>query len=172
MIEINDTKWDVRFLRLAQEIATWSKDPSTKVGCVIVAPDRSIAALGYNGPGRFDVDEAVYSADRDEKLSRTIHSEMNAMMECDIPKSVRAECVVYSTFEPCENCTKHLLQYGFRRFVTIEATPEQNRRWHDSFARSRQMRRNAKAGMIYYGKEVVNGREDDATERDQGSPGA
>ena len=46
MTELN--KWDERFVRIAFEVATWSKDPGTKVGAVLVA-DRRIIASGYNG---------------------------------------------------------------------------------------------------------------------------
>ena len=42
------TKWDERFSRIAYEVATWSKDPGTKVGAVLVL-DRRIIATGYNG---------------------------------------------------------------------------------------------------------------------------
>ena len=42
------TKWDVRFLELAKQIASWSKDPSTQVGCVVVGPDREIRSTGFN----------------------------------------------------------------------------------------------------------------------------
>ena len=46
----NREKWDRRFLRLAREVASWSKDPSTKVGAVLVDPlDNTIVSLGYNG---------------------------------------------------------------------------------------------------------------------------
>ena len=41
-------KWDVRFLRLAHEVAKWSKDPSTKVGCILVK-DKKVISMGYNG---------------------------------------------------------------------------------------------------------------------------
>ena len=40
------SKWDQRFLELAKQISTWSKDPSTQVGCVVVGPDREIRVLG------------------------------------------------------------------------------------------------------------------------------
>ncbi len=33
-------KWDRRFLELAKHISDWSKDPSTKVGCIVVGEDR------------------------------------------------------------------------------------------------------------------------------------
>ena len=39
-------KWDLRFLELAKHISDWSKDPSTKVGCIIVGEDREIRSTG------------------------------------------------------------------------------------------------------------------------------
>lgn len=38
-------KWDLRFLHLAQYIAEWSRDPSTKTGAVIVDEDKRIVDL-------------------------------------------------------------------------------------------------------------------------------
>ena len=45
-------KWDERFIDLARHISQWSKDPSTKVGCVVIGEDREIRSTGFNGfPG-------------------------------------------------------------------------------------------------------------------------
>ncbi|HIO19799.1 MAG TPA: hypothetical protein EYN11_01745, partial [Phycisphaerales bacterium] len=44
-----NTKWDGRFLELADTISAWSKDPSRGVGAVIVSPMRQVIATGYNG---------------------------------------------------------------------------------------------------------------------------
>ena len=41
-------KWDARFIELARHISTWSKDPSTKVGCVVIGEDREIRSTGFN----------------------------------------------------------------------------------------------------------------------------
>lgn len=41
--------WDSYFIEMAMHIATKSKDPSTKVGCVIVGPDNEVRSTGYNG---------------------------------------------------------------------------------------------------------------------------
>ena len=41
--------WDMRFAQLAKLVSLWSKDPSTKVGSVIVRPDKTIASVGFNG---------------------------------------------------------------------------------------------------------------------------
>ena len=42
-------KWHLRFMEMAKLIASWSKDNSTKVGAIVVGPDREIRATGYNG---------------------------------------------------------------------------------------------------------------------------
>ena len=60
-------KWNKRFMELAFLVASWSKDPSTKTGAVIVGPDKEIRSTGYNGPVR-GVDDDVK-----ERLERPIH---------------------------------------------------------------------------------------------------
>ena len=58
-MELNDV-WDSRFLRIAQEVSTWSKDPSTKVGAVIVDNRNRVVSMGYNGfPQRVADDERL-----------------------------------------------------------------------------------------------------------------
>ena len=42
-------KWHKRFMEVAELVSTWSKDPSTKVGAIVVGPDREIRSTGYNG---------------------------------------------------------------------------------------------------------------------------
>ena len=73
-------KWDGRFLSLATHIANWSKDPSTKVGCVVVGPDREIRSTGFNGfpRGIADTDERL--SDRELKSPLICHAEENAIM--------------------------------------------------------------------------------------------
>ena len=46
---MNGKKWDKRFLELAKLVGSWSKDPSTKVGAVIVDCNNRIISVGYNG---------------------------------------------------------------------------------------------------------------------------
>ena len=63
-------KWDSRFLELAKLVSTWSKDPSTKTGAVIVRPDRSVASIGFNGfPVKMSDHQELYD-NREEKYSR------------------------------------------------------------------------------------------------------
>ena len=75
-----NSKWDTRFMKLAREISTWSKDPSSKIGAVIVNDERRILATGYNGfpKGIEDTEERLN--DRDQKYPLIVHAEMNALM--------------------------------------------------------------------------------------------
>ena len=39
-------KWDIRYMKLAQEVSTWSKDPSSQIGAVAIAPDKACSRSG------------------------------------------------------------------------------------------------------------------------------
>jgi dCMP deaminase len=104
--------WDKRFLELAALVGGWSKDPSTKVGAVIVRPDRTIASLGYNGFPR-GVDDTY--KDREHKLLRTVHAEMNAILSAREP--VNGYTLYVTPLCPCSNCAAAIIQSGIKRIV-------------------------------------------------------
>ena len=62
-LPVSTAKWDTRFLRLAFEVASWSKDHSTKVGAVIIGPDKDPRSFGYNGLPRGVNDCLLYTSD-------------------------------------------------------------------------------------------------------------
>lgn len=129
------TKWDARFLALAELVATWSRDPSTKVGAVIVRPDRTVCAVGYNGfpRGVDDADRLLF--DRDTKLLRTVHAEMNAILSAHEP--VRGTTLYVAPLHPCASCAGAIIQAGIARVVARTAgDPE---RWGVNFAAARSM---------------------------------
>ena len=102
-------KWDERFLRLAREVSTWSKDPSTQVGCVIAADKTHIVAgIGYNGfPRKLADDEKLL--DRDEKYKYILHAEENALINMHHNQYVKT---LYTwPIAPCNRCAAHILQY-------------------------------------------------------------
>ena len=74
------SKWDLRFIDLARHISEWSKDPSTKVGCVIVGEDREIRSTGFNGFPRGIDDTSERLGDRNQKYPMICHAEENAIM--------------------------------------------------------------------------------------------
>jgi dCMP deaminase len=120
-------KWDLRFLRLAREVATWSKDPSTQVGAVIVRRNRSVHSVGFNGfPQGMSDDPALY-ADRDSKYSRTVHAEMNALI---FAYGSVEDCTLYTwPFAPCDRCAAHMVQAHIRRFVFPSLPADKVVRW-------------------------------------------
>ena len=73
-------KWDLRFLELAKVVASWSKDPSTQTGAIIVRPDKTIVSVGFNGFAQSMPDNSLLYDNREEKYSRIIHCEMNALL--------------------------------------------------------------------------------------------
>ena len=125
-------KWDLRFLTLAEHVAEWSKDPSTKVGAVIVRPDKTVAAVGYNGFPRGCSDAELFYRDREDKLARTVHAELNAILTAQEP--VRGY-TIYCSHHPCANCTACIIQAGIKRVVYQEHVELENR-WGDSMARA------------------------------------
>ena len=129
-------KWDNRFLVMAQLVSTWSKDPSTKCGAVIVRPDKSVCSVGFNGfPQQMSDDDSLY-LDRYEKYSRVIHSEMNAIQFAQ-DSSLRGYTTYCYPFLPCDRCCVHLMQKGIVRIVAPTATPDLVSRWKDSIERVR-----------------------------------
>jgi len=110
-------KWDIRFLRLAKEVATWSKDRSTQVGAVIVGDDKTPGPYGFNGFPR-TIDDAVEDRHtRPLKYKWTEHAERNAIYNAArIGMSLKG-CTIYVTHMPCADCTRAIVQVGIRRVV-------------------------------------------------------
>ena len=111
------TNWDVRFIELARHIAQWSKDPSTKVGCVVVGPDREIRSTGFNGFPRGIADTIARLADRDQKYPLICHAEENAIMHAARIGVALKGCTAYVTWPPCTRCARSLVQAGVREVV-------------------------------------------------------
>lgn len=129
-------RWDRHFLDIAFKVSEMSKDPSTKCGAVIVRPDRSICSTGFNGfPRGMPDDEALY-ADRNEKYSRVVHCEVNALMFAREPVH---GCTLYTTpFLSCDRCCVQMIQAGITRFVAPAPTDEQTERWGDAWDRTKK----------------------------------
>ena len=121
-------EWDIRFLRLAREVASWSKDPSTKVGAVLVADRNRILSVGYNGFPRQNPDSAENLTNRSSKYARMVHAEENALLFR--PPHYSAGLTIYTwPFSSCAHCTAVCLQCGVCRFVSLPPTDEPLKRW-------------------------------------------
>jgi dCMP deaminase len=131
-------KWDVRFVKLAMHIANWSKDPSTKVGCVVVGEDREIRSTGFNGFPRGIEDDEERLLDREQKYPLICHAEENAIMHAArIGVSLKGS-TAYVTWPPCSRCARSLIQSGIKEIIypTPGEIPE---RWVEDFNISNSM---------------------------------
>jgi dCMP deaminase len=132
-------KWDERFLELAKHVAGWSRDPSTKVGAVIVRPDKTIASLGFNGFARGVEDREELYRDREEKYKRIIHADMNALLFLREP----AQGMTMYTWPmfPCNRCAVHIIQAGIVEVVS--AASQGNSRWEEEVRLAVEMMKEA-----------------------------
>lgn len=131
------TDWPQRFLDLAYHVATWSKDPSTKVGAVIVDAQNRIVSHGYNGPPRGTGDSVVK---RDIRLLRTVHAEANAIL---FAGRDLANCTLYVTHHPCAHCAALIIQSGITDVVHPPTDAQFSMRWFDDMQQAQIMFREA-----------------------------
>ena len=131
-------KCDRRFLELAHHIAQWSKDPSTKVGCVVVGEDREIRSTGFNGFPRGISDDPARLEDRAQKYPLICHAEENAIMHAARIGLSLKDCVAYVTWPPCTRCARSLIQAGVKE-VVYPSDCEIPERWADDFDMSTGM---------------------------------
>ena len=131
-------KWDKRFLDLAAHISTWSKDPSTKVGCVVVGEDREIRSTGFNGFPRGIKDDEERLSDREKKYPLICHAEENAIMHAARTGISLKGNTAYVTWPPCSRCTRSLIQAGVSE-VVYPADINIPDRWQDDFATASAM---------------------------------
>ena len=106
----NRLSWEEYALRLAEVAALRSEDPRTKVGCVLLRNDHTVASVGYNGaPAGVEIDWN----NREEKHKRVIHAEQNAL------RMIRPnECYLAAiTHTPCNDCLKSIASYGIKKVV-------------------------------------------------------
>jgi dCMP deaminase len=138
-------KWDRRFIDLALHISGWSKDPSTKVGCVVVGEDREIRSTGFNGFPRGIDDSMERLEDRELKYPLICHAEENAIMHAARIGISLKDCTAYVTWPPCTRCARSLIQAGVVE-VVYPGDIEIPDRWIEDFERSNSMMK--EAGVI------------------------
>jgi dCMP deaminase len=142
------TKWQGRFIKLAEEISTWSKDSSSRVGAVIVRPDRTIASIGFNGFPRGVDDGHERIANRDTKLLYTIHAEMNAILSAK--EQLKDYSIFVWPFQPCAHCASSIIQAGIKEvYCPFNAHLDSYERWADSFKAALQMFDEAGVSVIF-----------------------
>jgi dCMP deaminase len=133
--------WDLRFLSLAKHISNWSKDPSTKVGSVLVDDNRRVISMGYNGFPAQIKDDAEHYLNRDLKLKKVVHAEANAIVFAQ--RDLSTSSLYVWPFMPCSNCAGLVIQSGIKKVVSVS---NDNPKWQESFKLTKEMF--ADAGVI------------------------
>lgn len=140
---MND-KWDKRFLELAKHVATWSKDPSTQVGAVIVNDLKHVVGMGFNGFAAGVEDSEERYNDRPLKYKMVVHAEVNAILQAG-HRARGGTIYVYPAFGSppvCNDCAKVAIQAGIKCIVGYAAEHVDHilvDRWKESLKLSEQM---------------------------------
>jgi dCMP deaminase len=146
-----ENKWDKRFIELAKHIASWSKDPSTQTGAVIVDNKRRVVSVGYNGMARgvHDTDERLNN--RDIKYKIIVHCERNAIIFAN--RDLEG-CTLYTwPFMSCSTCASMVIQAGIKRCV---APKSDNPRWQEEFNLAREIFNEAGVKVVELTESWIN----------------
>lgn len=140
-----------RYLQLATTIAGWSKDPSTRVGCVIVGPHNEIRSVGYNGFPRSVRDGPTDNAERyvgELKYLWTEHAERNAIYNAARMGTALDGCALYCTHHPCAACARAVIQSGIL-LVVVPTSLDPTSRWFADWLVAREMLSEARVELAY-----------------------
>lgn len=111
-------KWSDRYLNVCEEVASWSKDPSTKVGAVVVGNKGQILSQGYNGFPRGISDVKRRYDNKERKYELIVHAEMNAIYNATYNGQSLDNATMYITGLPvCHECAKAIVQVGIKRVI-------------------------------------------------------
>lgn len=141
-------KWDLRFLEMARHVASWSKDPSTKVGAVIFDQQNRVVSLGYNGFPKGVDDSPERYADRQLKYRMVVHAEANAILFAQ--RGLVGCSIATWPFMSCSACAAMIIQSGIRRCVAPRLSEELASRWSESCAASTMMFSEAGVELALY----------------------
>ncbi len=123
--------WDEYFMLQAMTASYKSKDPNTKVGCVLVDRYNHQISMGYNGAvAGIDESKIPWGNNRQvplefQKYGYVIHSEANAISHA---KGELEGARAYVTLFPCNECAKLLATHRVAEIIYLSdkygQTPE------------------------------------------------
>lgn len=132
---------------MAELVSSWSKDPSTKVGAVLVS-GRSVLGIGYNGFPKGCRDYPEIYDNREEKYRRVVHAEVNALLNAQ-GRNKDEGLTLYSTLCPCSACAAMMINYGVKAVYCPVPRSDQLDRWGASFESTKAMFEEADVKMWF-----------------------
>ena len=125
--------WGDRYTCLAKEISTWSKDPSTQVGAVVIVNNGEVLSQGYNGFPRGIKDTAARLKDRERKYKLVVHAEMNAIYNAGLNGvSLKGSTIYVYGCPICNECAKGIVQVGIDKVIAVRPKGVDLERWDES----------------------------------------
>jgi dCMP deaminase len=147
--------WDKKFVDMVELVSTWSKDPSTKVGAVIVDEQHNVRAVGYNGFPRNVDDNKQERWERPIKYKFAEHAERNAIYSAARHGTSIEGCVMYLGLFPCADCARAIIQVGIKTVVIdgrkYNSEDEKFMHWAEDFVVAQTMFNEAQVQYTFYG---------------------
>lgn len=104
-------------MTMAYLVSMKSKDTGTRVGAVIVGPDKEIRSTGYNGLPRGIADTEERYVNKEFKYLAGNHAEENAILNCVLMGVSARGCAIYTPWIPCAKCAKAIIQSGISEVI-------------------------------------------------------
>jgi dCMP deaminase len=117
------------YLREAKTFALRSKDPSTKVGALILDNLMGVRAQGWNGAARGCKADTDHRFDRPEKYYWSVHAEQNAIANAARAGIALQGCTMVVTHPPCMVCANLIVQSGIGFVITNTPSEDFKTRW-------------------------------------------
>ena len=117
--------WDEYYLEICKVVGARSKDPNTKLGCIIVGPAHEIRTTGYNSFPRGIRDDVPERLVRPEKYLWIEHAERNAICNAARCGTPLEGCTLFVEIMPCMDCARAIVQAGIREVVVSTARMNQ-----------------------------------------------
>lgn len=123
---MKDLNWHIRYLDMAKLVSTWSKDPSSKFGSVIVDESNRVVSVGFNGFPKGFEDTSERLLNREFKYRHVLHSEENAILNA---RQSLVGCTIYVSGFPCSLCMSRIAQTGIKTVVHYAPSEDYMSRW-------------------------------------------
>lgn len=168
--------WNEYFMSLAYLTAMKSKDDRTKIGAIIVGPDKEIRSTGFNGLPRgvndkrcatsrvFDFHNGDYD-EHDEKETQKLlkrherpekyfyyeHAERNAIYNAARTGIPLLGTTMYTQGTPCADCGRAIIQAGIETVYVDEDWEKMNaEKWAESAKRTQIMFNEAGVSLVIF----------------------
>ena len=114
---MEDVAWDDYFMTMVYLVASKSKDKRTKIGAVVVGPNKEIRSTGYNGFVRGLDDLNFKRQKKGEKNYWYEHAERNSIYNATLIGASLSDCIMYTQGVPCMDCARGIVQSGIKEVV-------------------------------------------------------